>query len=70
MGITTVVSATSVFPKVEQKGKGHGGYSSFMSIFNLKKLFCCVDVNMHVLEARWRKGCGDSGNLSQTVQLW
>lgn len=38
MGITTAVSTTSAFPKVEGEGKGHSGYSC-MSTFNLKKSF-------------------------------
>lgn len=52
------------------KDKGHHGNFSFIYIFNLKSSFHFAGLNRHVLEAQWRKGCGDSGNLSQIVQLW
>lgn len=57
-------------PSAEDKGKGHCGNFSFTYIFNLKICFCCAALNSHILEVQWRKGCGDSGNLSQIGQLW
>lgn len=66
----SVLPLCSQRPSAEGKGKGHCGNFSFTYIFNLKRGFCYAALNSHVLEAWWRKGRGDSGNLSQTVQLW
>lgn len=73
---TRVVGKVSVPPlhsqrlSAEGKDKGHRGNFSFIFIFNLKSGFHFATLNRRALEAHWRKGCGDSGNLSQIVQLW
>lgn len=65
----SALSLHSQRPSAEGKEKAHRGNFSFIHIFNLNRGFCCAALNSPVLEAQWRKGRGDSGNLSQTVQL-